>query len=167
MLDKMRRSFCVVLVILASLWVSGVQGQSTAQTGSVTFTLGGYEVQGQLTNATIHSNTVTMSMSVDYVANTTVGQVSVTGSGEWYGEVNGTSLSGIIYNVKGAVRVCYVFFCGSANYIGYGTWAGTLSSQGQAGNGTFRGVIIFTSSDVPRIPLNQPIPISGTWNATF
>ena len=155
------------MVILASLWVSGVQGQSTAQTGSVIFTLAGYEIQGQLTNAIISSKTVTMGMSVDYVANTTLGQVPVTGSGEWYGEVNGTILSGIIYNVKGTVRVCYVFFCGNANYVGYGTWAGTLSNQGQEGDGTFRSVIIFTSSDVPRIPLNQPIPISETWNATF
>lgn len=31
-------------------------------------------------------------MSVDYVANTTLGQMPVTGSGEWYGEVNGTIL---------------------------------------------------------------------------
>jgi len=154
-------------LIITLIFVTAVQSQSMDQTGSLTLNISGYEIPGQLANATISNNIATMIMDIDYTANTSLGQVPITASGNWYGTVNGTSLSGVIYNVKGTVRVCYLLYCANANYVGYGVWSGTLSSQGDRGNGTFQGIITVTSSGLPNVTLNKPIPISGTWNSTF
>lgn len=136
-------------------------------TGTFTFTLKGYTVQGQLTNAMIHpGNFVTMNMVVDDTLQTVIGGAPITGSGEWYGTLNGTVLSGTIANVTGTVRACvFFFFCGHADYVGNGTWNGTLS--GAQGTGTFQGTITFTSSSFSQIPVNSPIPVSGRWSSPF
>jgi len=157
--------FCLALV-LALLPVT-VYAQSVPSTGSFAFTLQGYTVQGQLSNAVINTdNSITMTMNIDDSLQTSIGAIPLSGNGYWWGAVNGTSLSGTIQNVSGSVQVCYfLFFCGSANYVGQGTWTGTLSA-GQ-GQGTFSGTITFTSSSISQIPLDQPIPISGNWNSSF
>jgi hypothetical protein len=154
--------FVLVLAILPAL-----QAQSGSGAGSFSFTLNGYTVQGQLSNTIIHpDNSVTLTMSVQDTMQTPAGNVPISGSGEWYGTANVTSLSGTIQNVIGTARICILFFfCGNANYVGQGTWQGTLS--GAQGSGTFQGTITFTSSPVPQIPVNQPIPISGTWSSNF
>jgi len=157
--------FCLAL-LLACLPVT-VYAQSVPSTGSFAFTLQGYTVQGQLSNAIINTdNGVTMTMSIEDSLQTSIGAIPVSGTGYWSGAANGTSLSGTIQNVSGSIQVCYfLFFCGSANYVGEGTWTGALSA-GQ-GAGTFSGSITFTSSSISQIPLNQPIPISGNWNSNF
>jgi hypothetical protein len=157
----------VTLMIMFLVLPTALYAQSGTGTGSFTFTLNGYTVQGQLSNAIIHNdNNVTLTMSVSGNIQTSIVGVPISGSGEWYGTANATSLSGTIQNVHGNARVCMLFFfCGNANYTGEGTWVGTLS--GSQGAGTFQGTITFTSSPVPQIPVNQPIPISGTWSSNF
>ena len=138
-----------------------------AGTGSFAFALNGYTVQGHLVNSTIRpDNNVTLRMIVDDTISTSVGNIPISGGGDWYGVANVTSLSGTIQNVQGTARVCILFFfCADANYVGQGTWKGTLSDA--QGTGTFQGTITFTNSPVPQIPVNRPIPISGTWNSNF
>jgi len=156
--------FCVALLLAFA--PTAAYGQY-APIGSFAFTLQGYTVQGQLSNALIQAdNTVSMTMNVDDNLQTPIGSIPINGNGEWYGTVNGTQISGSIQNVSGSIEACYfIFFCGYANYVGDGTWSGTLS--GNQGTGTFQGSITFTSSSLPQIPLNQPIPISGNWNSEF
>jgi hypothetical protein len=154
---------CVILVLLPSI---SAQVQPASQTGSFILSLGDYQVQGQLVNAVVYAHKiVTMTMSLDYTTQTKYGPVIVTGTGDWYGTLKGTSLQGVVYNVIGSVQLCYLFFCGNANYVGYGVWHGTLS--GNQGSGTFQGVITFTSSQIPNVQLNKPNQISGTWESTF
>jgi hypothetical protein len=157
--------YWVTLMLVLLVLPTALYAQSGM--GSFTFTLNGYTIQGQLGNAIIHNdNSVTLTMSVSGNIQTSIVGVPISGSGEWYGTANATSLWGTIQNVHGNARVCILFFfCGDANYNGQGTWVGTLS--GSQGTGTFQGTITFTSSPVPQIPVNQPIPISGTWTSNF
>ncbi len=151
--------FALILTTLPAL-------QAQVGAGTFTFTLQSYTVQGQLANAIIHhNNIVAMSMVVNDRIQTSIGGVPITGNGDWYGALNGTALSGKIANVTGTVQACVLFLCGQAKYIGNGTWIGTFS--GKQGSGTFQGVIRFTSSSLPEIPVNQPFPISGKWSSTF
>jgi hypothetical protein len=95
-----------------------------------------------------------------------LGGVAITGSGEWHGTLNGTTLVGQVENVAGIAHPCIFFiFCGHADYIGEGTWTGTLS--GTQGSGTFTGEITFTDSSFSQIPVNKPNTVSGTWDSTF
>jgi hypothetical protein len=157
----------VTLVLVLLVFPAALYAQSGADEGSFAFTLNGYTVQGQLANAIIHpDNSVTLTMTVNDTMRTSAGNVPINGSGEWYGTANATSLSGTIQDVQGTARVCILFLlCGNANYVGQGAWQGTLSDA--QGSGTFQGTITFTSSPVPQIPVNQPIPVSGTWNSNF
>jgi hypothetical protein len=157
--------FC--LALLLTFIPAAVYGQSGQAVGLFAFTLQGYTVQGQLSNVVIRpDNSISMTMTVDDSLQTPIGAVPITGNGEWYGTVNGTTVSGTIANVSGSIQVCYfIFFCGYANYIGNGTWTGRLSADN--GAGTFRGFITFTSSSFSQIPLNRPIPVSGNWSSIF
>jgi hypothetical protein len=160
-----RIHFCLALLLTLTPAVAYAQSEPTL--GSFAFTLQGYTVQGQLSNAVIRpDNSVSMTMSVDDSLQTPVGAVPISGNGEWYGTVNGTEMSGTIENVSGSIQVCYFFFfCGYANYVGNGTWTGTLSAD--HGAGTFSGLITFTTSSFSQVPLNRPIPVSGNWSSTF
>ena len=154
-----------MLILLAS--PVSLYAQSGAGQGAFTFTLNGYAVEGKLLDAVIRGDgSVRLTMRVQDTIQTTVTDVPISGSGEWHGTANVTTLSGTIENVYGSARVCiFFFFCGNAYYVGQGTWTGTLS--GSQGTGTFQGTITFTSSPIPQIPVNQQIPISGTWNSNF
>ena len=163
----MKRIKYLLTFVLILTAVPVIQAQATNGTGSFAFTLSSYTVQGQLADAVIsHDNHVALTMSLHDDIRTSVGDVPINGIGEWYGVANAASLSGTIQGVTGSARICIWFFvCGDANYVGQGTWTGTLS--GSQGSGTFQGTITFTSSPVSQIPVNQPIPISGTWNSLF
>ena len=163
----MKRILYLVTFALVLLAFPVLHAQSGGGTGSFSFTLNDYTVQGQLVNAVIRSdNSVTLNMNINGNLQTSVGSIPITGNGQWYGKANTTILSGTIQNVQGAVTICMlIFFCGNANYVGQGTWNGNLS--GQQGTGTFQGTITFTSSPVSQIPVNQPISVSGTWNSNF
>jgi hypothetical protein len=164
----MKQVLCwITLMLVLFVLPTALYAQAGTGMGSFTFTLSNYAVQGQLGNAVIRNdNSVTLTMTVSSDIQTSVARVPISGSGEWYGRANATSLSGTIQNVNGNARICMLyFFCSDANYIGQGTWTGTLS--GSQGTGTFQGTITFTSSPIPQIPVNQPIPISGTWSSNF
>ena len=157
--------FC--LALLLAFFPAVVQAQSAPMAGSFAFALQGYTVQGQLSNAVIHTdNTVSMSMTLDDNLQTSMGAVPISANGEWDGTVSGSMMSGSIQGVSGSIQACYlIFFCGYADFVGNGIWTGTLSA-GQ-GSGTFSGNITFTSSSFSQIQLNQPIPVSGNWNSAF
>jgi hypothetical protein len=157
----------ICLGLLLTFFPAAVYAQSQPTIGSFVFTLQGYTVQGQLSNAVIRAdNSVSMTMSVDDSLQTPIGAVPINGNGEWIGTVNSTTVSGTIENVSGSIQVCYfLFFCGTANYVGNGAWTGTLSADN--GSGTFTGSITFTSSSISQIQLNQPVPISGNWSSIF
>jgi len=161
--------FAVAFIVLLAVFSTViVEAQSAAGTGSVELTIAGRQIPGELTNSTLYpDNTVTMSMIVDYSAQTNIGQVTITATGNWYGRSNGTSLAGIIYSVKGTVQICYVFYCPAASYVGYGTWNGALTSNRTQAAGTFEGTLIFTNSQIQNVTLHRPITISGTWNSTL
>ena len=159
----MKRILFVLLFASILTTMPGIQAQLGS--GSFAFTLNGYTVEGQLANAIIHHNVVSAGMVVNDRLQTAIGGVPITGDGDWIGVRNGTVLSGTIANVTGTVQACVLFFCGQAKYVGNGTWVGTLS--GSQGSGTFQGVIIFTSSSFPQLPINRPFPISGTWSSAF
>lgn len=161
----MKRFLGTVTVMFVLLALPTIEAQSS--TGSFVFTLGGYTIRGGLADAFIsQSNSVSMTMNLRDTMQTSVGNIPIGGSGSWRGFLNGTTLNGTIDNVQGSAKICiFFFFCGDANYIGQGTWTGTLS--GTQGSGSFQGTITFTSSPVSQIPVNQPIPISGTWNSNF
>jgi hypothetical protein len=161
----MKRIVYLVAFVLVLSAFPVLHAQSGA--GSFSFTLNGYTVQGQLINAIIHpDNSVALTMNINGNLQTPVGSVPITGNGEWTGKADGTILSGTIKNVQGTVRICLpLSSCGNANYVGQGTWNGNLS--GQQGTGKFQGTITFTSSPVPQVPVNQPTPVSGTWNSNF
>ena len=157
--------FCLALLLVFAPVT--VYAQSSQTGGSFAFTLQGYTVQGQLSNAVIHpDNSVSLTMTLDDRLETSIGAIPINGNGEWSGTVNGTALSGTIRNVSGSIQACYlIFFCGYANFVGSGTWTGTLSSG--LGTGTFSGFITFTSSSFSQVPLNRPIPVSGNWSSVF
>jgi hypothetical protein len=145
-----------------------VQAQLGTPSGTFTFTLKGYTIKGQLTGAVIYPNkSVNMTMSVQSTLSTPLGAVPVSGSGEWYGMVNGTGgVSGTIANVRGVVGPCAIsILCGKSAYVGNGTWTGTLS--GTQGTGTFQETITFTNSSLATIQANTPMPMSGTWSSQF
>ena len=163
----MKRVLFSLTLLAFALLPTAVYAQSAPVLGSFAFTLSGYTVQGQLSNAIINpDNSVSLTMNLDDNLQTSMGAIPISGNGQWYGTVNGTNISGSIQNVAGSLQVCYfLFFCGYANYSGYGIWIGTLS--GNQGSGTFQGYITFTSSSIPEITLNQAYPISGNWNSAF
>jgi hypothetical protein len=165
----MKRILCCLLLLqtLALFSSASAQAQSGTPPGTFAFTLKGYTVQGQLTNAVIHPDkSVNMTMNIQSSLSSPIGAVPVSGSGEWYGVVNGSVVSGTIANVRGALGPCAIsILCGRSAYVGNGTWTGTLS--GTQGTGTFQATITFTNSTLATIPANSPMSVSGTWSSQF
>jgi hypothetical protein len=155
-----------VLVVIVLLFSSVAPTLATSGQGTFQMVVRGYPVSGSLQNAIINSEgKVSMKMVVSGNMQTPIGGVPITGSGVWVGVRSGSMVSGLIQNVAGRVHICIWFWCGNANFVGQGHWSGTLT--GTSGAGTFDGTITFTSSDFSQIPVNQPQPVSGTWNAEF
>jgi len=154
-----------LLLIVASLSYSFLPVMASGGQGTFALDLTGYSLNGNLQNAIVNSNSVSMNMILNANLQTSIGQIPITASGLWVGTVNGTNLSGSIQEVSGTVYDCFLFWCGQATFIGQGEWSGTLTST--QGTGVFDGTITFTSSDFSQIQLNQPAPISGTWTADF
>ena len=162
------RRFAVAFIVLLAVFSTGVvEAQSVVGAGKLELSIAGIDVPGILSNSTLSDNTVTMSMSVDDTAQTNMAQVSVTATGNWYGKAIGTGLEGIIYDTKGTVKICYIFTCPTANFVGYGTWTGELANNSTEAAGTFHCTLIFTSTQIQIIPLNKPISVSGFWNSTL
>ncbi len=161
--------FIVATILMLIVGLTGiVEAQSAAGVGTLEFVIAGNTISGNLSNSRLYSDkTVTMGMTLDYITQTSVGPVSVTGAGDWYGRANRTALEGIIYNVSGTVKLCYIFYCPTASYIGYGTWSGALTNNSTQAAGTFHCILIFTSSEIQNIPLNTPLHVAGTWNSTL
>lgn len=155
-----------LLLLVASLSYSFLPVMASGGEGTFALDLTGYSLNGNLENAIINGNSVSMNMALNGVLQTSVGQIPITASGLWLGTRNSSSLSGSIQEVSGTVYACYLlFWCGTASFVGQGEWSGTLTST--QGTGVFDGTITFTSSDFSQIQLNQPAPISGTWTADF
>ena len=133
--------------------------------GTFAMNLSGNTLNGNLQNAIIKSNSVSLSMILNGYVQTSIGPVPIAANGVWVGTRNGTTLTGAIQDVTGTVHMCILFWCGQAAFVGQGQWRGTLASTD--GTGTFDGTVTFISSDFSQIHLNQPAPVSGTWNASF
>ena len=165
----MRRILCYLLLLQTLVLFSSVsvQAQSGTPSGSFTFTLKGYTLKGQLTNAVINPDkSVNMTMSIQASLSTPIGAIPVSGTGEWYGTVNGGVVSGTIANVRGILGPCAIsILCGKSAYVGNGTWTGTLT--GTQGTGTFQETITFTNSTLATIQANTPMSTSGTWSVQF
>ena len=158
-------AFVALLLIVASLSYSFLPVMASAGQGAFVLNLTGYSLNGNLQNAIINTNSVSMNMILNDNIQISISQVPITANGVWVGTLNGTNLSGSIQNVSGTVNVCFLFWCGQASFIGQGEWSGTLNST--QGSGAFEGTVTFTSSDISQIHVNQPAPITGTWNANF
>lgn len=164
--SKLISASALLLLPLVSLCGVSVVGGEPAN-GSFTFTLSGYTVTGELTDATIgHGGAVQMLMTIDQAVSTSSGPAHVTGSGVWSGETNFQEVNGEIGDLAGSVPVCAGSYCQAAGFTGSGTWSGTISWSGGAGSqgsGTFE-VTLNVSGSLTR---NGPVPISGNWTATF
>jgi hypothetical protein len=165
----MKRILCCLLLLqtLALFSSASVQAQSGTPSGAFTFTLKGFTLKGQLTNAVISPDkSVKMTMNIQTSLSTPLGAIPVSATGEWYGTVNGDVVSGTIANIAGILGPCAIsILCGKSAYVGNGTWTGTLS--GTQGTGTFQETITFTNSTVATIQANTPMPVSGTWSSQF
>jgi hypothetical protein len=157
----------VVLSLLAVTLGANSIASVSASPGQGSFVLvaQGYSVNGNLQNAVNVNNSVSMNMVLDGNVQTPIGAVPMTANGVWVGVVNGSEVSGTIQNVSGTAHICFLFWCGNANFVGEGKWSGTLASE--QGSGGYSGTITFTSSDWSQIPVGKPQPVSGTWNAEF
>jgi hypothetical protein len=133
------------------------------QNGHFTVSASGLPITGDLTNELIHDGSVTMTMVINQYVPTRLGPVHVTGDGIWTGTQSNSTLSGTIENVKGDAQACFLIFCQEATFTGTGTWTGTLNDAG-SGSGSLQGTLTFNGS--PLAP-SGPVPISGTWEATF
>jgi len=158
----------LILTILLSSVPNSVLVSGSSRNGSFTFTMSGYTVTGDLTNAIItHEGTVKLQMLIDQTISVSNVTVHIVGSGVWSGKTNFATFKGSIGNVKGAVQVCMQSACQSANFTGSGIWAGVLSwsrTLGSQGSGIFQGTLNLTaSSPTP----TKPVPVSGNWTATF
>ena len=155
-----------LFLIVASLTTVFSPALATAGQGSFSMTISQTTLNGDLVNSVINADAVTMGMVLNGNLQTSIGQVPITANGNWVGVRNGTGLNGTIQDVTGTVHLCFLFWCGQAQFVGQGTWVGTLTTT-STGSGTFEGTITFTSSDFSQIHLNEPAPVSGTWNAEF
>jgi len=158
--------FLALFLIVASLTTVFSPALATAGQGSFSMTISQTTLNGDLVNSVINADAVTMGMVLNGNLQSSIGQVPITANGNWVGVRNGTGLNGTIQDVTGTVHLCFLFWCGQAQFVGQGTWVGTLTTT-STGMGTFEGTITFTSSDFSQIHLNEPAPVSGTWNAEF
>ena len=159
----------ILLVLVPLVPISGlIVVSGDPANGSFTFTVNGYSVTGELTDATVeHGGAVQMLMSIDQSISTSYGVAQVTGNGVWSGETNFQEVHGAIGNLSGTIQVCAVFYCQNADFTGTGTWSGTISwssGTGSQGSGTFEGTLNFSGSQITQ---NGPVPVSGNWTAYF
>jgi hypothetical protein len=159
-------SVLLLLLVLAAYPFSVVMADSGM--GSFTIVLSGYPINGELQNVVVSSDgSISMNMVLDGTVSTSFGPIPITANGVWVGVRNGTTVAGRIENVAGAVNPCFLFWCGTATFFGQGEWSGTLTGNSTLGSGGFEGTITFTNSDFSQLPVGQPEPISGIWNANF
>ena len=157
---RTRWIFAVALLLI----VASITGPALAdESGHFTVTSDGLPITGDLTNAVISNNTITMTMVIDQDFPTRLGPVHIVGDGVWAGISNNSTLTGTIENVTGNAKACFLIFCQQADFSGNGTWTGTLNDV-SSGSGTFQGTLTFTGS--PLAP-SGPVAISGTWETTF
>jgi len=165
--SKLISASMLALIIVASL-SSIVVVSSDPQNGTFTFSVEGYTVTGDLTDAAIgHGGSVQMLMSIDQMITTSYGTVHITGNGAWSGETDFQTFNGVIGNVAGTVQACAIFACQNADFNGNGTWTGTMiwsSTAGSQGSGTFEGTLLFTGGQING---TASVPVSGNWTATF
>lgn len=162
----MRSLVFLSAVFLVFLAVFAQFGSVTAvSNGTFTVNIGGYSIIGQLTDARIQANkTASALISVDQTVPASFGSAHVVGSGKLVGIVSGTAVHGTVEGFSGNVQVCFMlFFCQSSNFVGTGTWSGTLQS-GTQGSGTFQGTITFDKS-MPSV--GKQGQVSGSWNVDF
>jgi hypothetical protein len=161
----------ISVLALAILFVSissGILVSGDSKNGTFTFTMYGYTVTGDLTNAIItHEGAVQMQMSIDQTIPTTMGTAHITGNGIWSGQTNFALFDGSIENVKGTIQACLLGACQNADFTGGGSWSGTLAwskISGSQGSGTFQGTLNLTGAS--RTPAH-PVSVSGNWTAAF
>ena len=160
--------FSALLLLLVLAGYPYAAAMADSGTGSFTIIVSGYAVNGNLQNVLMKPDgSVSMNMVLDGTISTSLGPIPITANGVWVGVRNGTTVSGTIQNVAGSANPCFLFWCGTATFQGQGQWSGNLTSNSTLGSGGFEGTITFTSSDFSQIPVGQPEPISGTWNADF
>ena len=158
-------AFSAGLLILLTVFLI-VSPAAAQNNGVLQLNLGNQLVTGQLTNVNVGTDgSVSMTMALNTQIQTQYGPIPMTATGIWIGSINGTNVTGTIQEVTGTVRACFLFFCGSSNFIGQGKWVGSLN--GSAASGSFAGTITFTSSSFSQVPLNQPQTVWGQWNANL
>jgi hypothetical protein len=154
----------LVFVIVSSFSILPSYVSANSSEGSFRLNVRGYPVTGRLENAIVQPDgSIVMNMIIDGNVQTPIGPAPISGRGVMDGRIDGSELSGTIRDVQGNVRVCFLFFCGQAEFIGEGNWTG--SADGTYATGILDGTITFTTSSFPQVPLNQPQYVSGTWNA--
>jgi hypothetical protein len=161
-----RKYFAYLSIALVLLSIFASPAMATLGEGSVSLSVAGYSaIQGELQSVIIYPNdTVSMVMTVNSQLQTSYGTFPVTATGLWIGVRNGTQVSGSIENVAGQVHIC-VLICGDATFNGQGEFTGSVNAS-QA-SGSIAGTVTFVSSPVPQIPVNESMPMSGSWSAAF
>jgi hypothetical protein len=168
MIRLARYLFALTFILVLATSVGSLLHPSlaTVKEGSFQLLVDKYAVTGQLSNAVVYKNgSISMTMTVNDNVQSPIGPVPMTVTGRWDGVLNDSTLSGSIHDVVGKVEVHFLFWSFHADFVGQGVWNGSL--DGSNATGTFNGTVTFTSSELPQIPVNQPEPLSGTWNADF
>jgi hypothetical protein len=168
MLELKLISFSLIALILAVALSGHVVVGSDNSSGVFTFTVYGYTVTGDLTDASVtHGGIVQMLMTMDQTIPITNGTVHITGNGAWSGMTDFQTLNGEISNVQGSVQACVLLACQNAAFTGNGTWVGTMTwskATGSQGSGTFQGALTFSG---PQVNQTGPVPVSGNWTSSF
>jgi len=168
---KILSASLVALILAVALSGHGVVSSDIStgnSSGVFTFTVYGYTVNGDLTDASVsHGGNVQMLMTIDQTVPITNGTVQITGSGAWNGMTDLQTLNGDISNVQGSVHACVLSVCQNADFTGNGTWSGTMTwsqATGSQASGTFQGALTFSG---PQVNQTAPVPVSGNWTASF
>ena len=87
------------MLLVATLSYSFLPVMASTGEGTFALDLTGYSLNGNLENAIVNGNSVSMNMALNGVLQTSMGQIPITASGLWVGARNGSSLSGSIQEV--------------------------------------------------------------------
>ncbi len=123
------------MLLVATLSYSFLPVMASAGEGTFALDLTGYSLNGNLENAVVNGNSVSMNMILNGNLQTSIGQIPITASGLWVGARNGSILSGSIQEVvRDGLRVLLPLLV----WHSYLRWAGGVERHFNLDSGNRR-----------------------------